>query len=57
MGALTELVVQTPCLGGTLYLASGWIHVGSTLKRGRHELRRKYNLPNNDNWLRSVLED
>lgn len=43
MEALTELVVQTPRFAGTLCLASGWIHVGTTLRRGRRELRRKHN--------------
>ena len=42
MEALTELAVQTTRFAGALYLASGWFHVGTTLRRGRGELHRKH---------------
>lgn len=49
MEALTE--------PSTHHMASGWIHVGTTLRRGHHEFRGKHILPDNELWPRPLRRD
>ena len=42
---LIETFVETPRYTGAVYRASGWIHVGATQGRGRHDRDRQYDKP------------
>ena len=42
---------------GALYKASGWIHVGITLGRGRYDRHTKRDKSKNDIWLRPLRKD
>ena len=42
---VAETFVETPRFAGTIYKASGWIHVGTTQGRGRYDTHRKQDKP------------
>ncbi len=54
---LIETFVQTPRYTGTVYKASGWIHVGTTKGRGRYDTHKKFDKPKKDIWLRPLRKD
>ncbi len=54
---LIETFVQTLRYTGTVYKASGWIHVGTTKERGRYDTHEKYDKPKKDIWLRPLRKD
>ena len=54
---LMETFVETPRFTGTVYKASGWIHVGTTQGRGRQDTHRQYALPRKHIWLKPLRKD
>ena len=54
---LIETFVETPRFTGTLYKASGWIHVGATQGRGRYDRHTRRAIPKKDIWLRPLRKD
>ena len=54
---LIETFVETPRYTGTVYRASGWIHVGTTRGRGRYDRQRQFDKPRKDIWLRPLRKD
>ena len=54
---LIETFVETPRFTGTLYKASGWIHVGTTQGRGRYDRHTRRAVPKKDIWLRPLRKD
>ena len=54
---LIETFVETPRFTGTVYKASGWIHVGTTQGRGRQDTRRQYPLPKKHIWLKPLRKN
>ena len=51
---LIETFVETPRFTGTVYQASGWIHVGTTQGRGRQDIQRQYAVPKKHIWLKPL---
>ena len=54
---LIETFVETPRFTGTVYKASGWIHVETTQGRGRYDRHKQYDKPKKDIWLRPLRKD
>lgn len=54
---LIETFVQTPRFTGAVYRASGWIHVGTTKRRGHCDTRKKRDKPKKDIWVRPLRRD
>ena len=54
---LMETFVETPRFTGTVYKASGWIHVGTTQGRGRQDTHRRRALPKKHIWLKPLRKD
>ena len=54
---LIETFVETPRFTGTVYRASGWLRVGSSQGRRRHNRHKQYDKPRKDIWLRPFRKD
>ncbi len=54
---LIETFVQIPTYRGTVYQASGWIHVGTTQGRGRDDRHHRADQPKKAIWLRPLRRD
>lgn len=54
---LIETFVETPRFTGTVYKASGWIHVGTTQGRGRQDTARKYPVQKKHIWLKPLRKN
>ena len=54
---LIETFVETPRFTGTVYKASGWIHIGTTQGRGRQDTHRQYPLPKKHIWLKPIRKN
>ena len=54
---ITPVLIETPCYTGAVYRASGWIRVGTTQGRGRHDRGKLRNKPCKDVWLRPLRRD
>ena len=52
-----ETFVETPRDTGAVYRASGWINVGTTQGRGRHDQDKLFDKPRKDVWLRPLGSD
>ncbi len=49
-----ETIVETPRFTGSVYRASGWIHVGTTQGSGRYDTHEQYDKPQKDVWLQPL---
>ncbi len=54
---LMETFVETPRFTGTVYQASGWTRVGTTLGRGKYDTRNEWAKPRKDIWLIPLRKD
>ena len=54
---LIETFVEAPRHTGAVYKAAGWIHVGTTLGRGRYGRQKQYDKPQKDVSLRHLRID
>ena len=54
---LIETFVQTPRCAGAVYRAAGWLHVGTTQRRERHDRDKLYDKARKDICLRSLRKD
>ena len=54
---LIETFVETPRYTGAVHRASGWIHVGTTLRRDRYDREKLCDKPKKHVWLRPLRKD
>lgn len=54
---LMETFVETPRFTGTVYQASGWTRVGTTLGRGKYDTHNEWAQPRKDIWLCPLRKD